>query len=172
MRSAEKLIWDGCQTWTEINHEARSEGTMIRERWYTGVFIVTMLLLTACGSFSPPESCGAGGTADETKFTQHFTWMEIINEATGSTGEPDQEGGFQFSSSDELAITLDNIQEVSLRACVEERKGGGEIALDETQDLPSGSGVISLGSFEPGSYVVRVIVDGILVCNLPFSVTR
>jgi hypothetical protein len=26
--------------------------------------------------------------------------------------------------------------------------------------------------FEPGSYVVRVIVDGILVRNLPFSVTR
>jgi hypothetical protein len=70
----------------------RSEETMIRERWYIGVFIVIMLVITACGSFSPPESCGVGGTADETKFSQHFTWMEIVNEATGSPGEPDPEG--------------------------------------------------------------------------------
>ena len=145
---------------------------MVRKRWYIGVSIILMLVLTACGSFSPPESCGVGGTADETKFAQHFTWMEIVNEATGSPGESDPEGGFQFTSSDPLAITTDNINEVSLRACVAERKGGGKIPLDKTQDLSSGSGSISLGSFEPGSYVVRVIVDGILVRNIPFSVAR
>lgn len=145
---------------------------MVRMRWPIGVSILLMLMLTACGSFSPPDSCGAGGVADETKFTQHFTWMEIVNEATGSPGEPDQEGGPQFAFSDRLAIHTDNIHEVSLRACVEERKGGGEITLDKTQNLSSGSGSISLGSFEPGSYVVRVIVDGILVRNIPFSVAR
>ena len=50
---------------------------------------IIMILLTACGSFSLPESCGAGGTADETIYAQHFTWMEIVNEATDSHGEPD-----------------------------------------------------------------------------------
>ncbi len=145
---------------------------MIRKRWYIGVFIFTTLVLTACGSFSPPESCGAGGTADEMKYAQHFTWMEIVNETTGSPGEPDPEGGTQFASTIQLGITMDSIDEVSIRVCVEERRGGGEIALDKTQDLPSGSGNISLGSFEPGSYVVRVIVDGVLVRNLPFSIAR
>lgn len=147
---------------------------MVRKNWHMGmtICIILMLVLTACGSFSSPESCGAGGTADEVKFAQHFTWMEIVNEVTGSPGEPDQEGGSQFSSSDRITITTDNINDILLRACVEERKGGGEITLDRTQDLPSGFGSMSLGSFEPGSYVVRVIIDGILVRNLPFSVTR
>jgi hypothetical protein len=70
-----------------------------------------------------------------------------------------------------LAIREDSIHEVSLRACIEERRGGGEIALDKTQDILSGSGSISLGSLEAGSYVLRVIVDGVLVRNLPFSIT-
>ena len=145
---------------------------MVRKRWHIGISIILVLALTACGSFTPPESCGAGGTADEPKFTQHFIWMEIVNQATGSPGEPDPEGGPRFTSSDQLAIITDNINEVSLRACIVERKGGGKIPFDKTQDLPSGSGSISLGSFEPGSYVVRVIVEGILVRNLPFSVTQ
>jgi hypothetical protein len=145
---------------------------MVQKYWHIGVSIIMMFMLTACGSFSPPETCGVGGTADETKFTQHFRWMELVNEVSGSPGEPDQEGGFQFTSSDQLAITTENINEVSLRACVEERKGGGEITLDKTQGLSPGSRRISLGLFEPGIYVVRVIVDGNQVRNLPFSVTR
>jgi hypothetical protein len=147
---------------------------MPRKHWRNGMMIcITLMLgLTACGSFSPPESCGVGGTADEAKFAQHFRWMEIVNEATGSPGEPAQEGGSQFTSSNRLTITTDSTNEVSLRACIAERKGGGEITFDKTHDLAAGSGSIPLGSFEPGSYVVRVIVDGILVRNLPFSITR
>jgi len=36
--------------------------------------------------------------------------------------------------------------------------------------VPQGAGTLSLGSFAPGSYVVRVIVDGVLVKNLTFAV--
>ncbi len=49
-------------------------------------------------------------------------------------------------------------------------KAGRETTIDKTQDFSSGSGSISLGSFEPGNNGVRVNVDRILVRNLDFSV--
>ena len=50
------------------------------------VCITLGLVVSACGSFAPPESCDVGGTADEAKFDQHFTRMELVNEATGQPG--------------------------------------------------------------------------------------
>jgi len=145
---------------------------MLRNYWLNRVVVCIALLLgiTACGSFSPPESCGAGGTADEAAFAQLFISMEIVNQATGSPGEPDPEGGYQFSSSDSLTLTTDSFTDTSLRACIEERRGGGKIVFDQNQTVSQGTMSMSLGSFEPGSYVMRVIVDGVLVRNLPFSI--
>ena len=133
------------------------------------VCIALGLMVAACGPLSPSESCGAGGTADKAAFAQHFTSMELVNEATGQPGQPDQEGEPQFASSDPLAIRVESRSRVSVRACVEQRRGGGKIAHDQTHTLAQGAGSASLGSFAPGPYVVRVIVDGVLVKNLPFS---
>ncbi len=68
---------------------------MVRKYWHIGVMICILLTLTLtpCRSFSLSESRGAGGTPNETKFAQQFTSMMILNETTGSPGEPDQEGG-------------------------------------------------------------------------------
>lgn len=108
-----------------------------------------------------------GGTADEAKFDRHFTRMELINK---TTGQPGQEGEPQFASTEQLAIQIDSAAKVPVRACVQERRGGGKIPFDETQTVPQGVGTLSLGSFAPGSYVVRVIVDDVLVKNLAFAI--
>jgi hypothetical protein len=49
-------------------------------------------------------------------------------------------------------------------------EGGGQIPFDQTQTAPEGSASLALGTFEPGGYVIRVIVDGTLVKNFPFVV--
>lgn len=39
------------------------------------VCIALGLVVSACGSFAPPESCDVDGTADEAEFDQYFTRM-------------------------------------------------------------------------------------------------
>ena len=45
-----------------------------------------------------------------------------------------------------------------------------EAAGEREGSLPAGRALIPLGSFEEGDYVVRVLVERVLVRNLPFSV--
>jgi len=126
------------------------------------------LAVTAC-AFGPPPSCGEkiGGTADTARFDQYFRTMVLVSQTTGQPG-PEGENGAELAREDALVIQVDARTEVSVRGCVQPRSGGGKIPFDQTQTLPQGRGAVSMGTFEPGSYVVRVIVDGILVKNLPF----
>lgn len=132
--------------------------------------IIVALAVSACGSFSPPEDCGVGGTADEAKFGQHFARMELVNKETGQPGEESAEGGVQFATTEVVTIRAESLRTTSVRTCVQERKAGGKIALDVTATAQEGEALLSLGLFPKGSYVVRVIVDGTLVKNLPFVV--
>jgi len=132
--------------------------------------IIAAVAVSACGSVKPPEDCGVGGTADDAKFAQHFAQMELVNKATGQPGEESAEGGAKFSVNDVVAIRAGSLGTTSVRACVQERTGGGKIALDVTVTAEEGERLLSLGLFPQGSYVVRVIVDGTLVKNLPFVV--
>jgi hypothetical protein len=128
------------------------------------------LPMLGCGSFAPPKSCGEGigGTADEALFAQHFSSMELIREATGIP--PVEMGGEKVVSPDDpLAIKVQALSSTEVRVCVQERVGGGGIPLDKTFAVEQGESVLSLGGFSAGSYVVRVIVDGTLVRNLPFE---
>ncbi len=141
-----------------------------RNAFISSAVLLTALTVTAC-SFGPPPSCGEGigGTADQEQFATHFEEMSLVSQTTGEPGtEGDQ--GAQFAQGDPLAIVAAARSEVTVRACVQPLSGGGEIALDATQTLAEGTGEISLGTFEPGTYVVRVIVDGTLVKNFPFVV--
>ena len=56
-----------------------------------------------------------------------------------------------------------------MRACVQSR-GPGEITFDHTQTMPQGHSAFPVGTFKPGTYVIRVIVDGALVKNFPFEI--
>ncbi len=141
-----------------------------RYRGWLAFCVVLALAVSACGSPKPLETCGVGGTADEAKFAQHFTLMELVNKETGQPGEASSEGGVQFAATDVVAIRAKSLAETSVRACVEERGGEGKVALDLTVTAQEGERLLSLGLFPKGSYVVRVIVDGTLVKNLPFDI--
>jgi len=136
------------------------------------VALALISLAPACGPFAPPESCDPdlGGTADEAMFADSFLSMELLNESTGQPGPQDSEGGATFAETDPLVIRAETRSEVSVRACVQPRTGGREIPFDQTVTMARGAGSISLGAFQPGRYVVRVIVKGVLVKNLPFRI--
>ncbi len=129
------------------------------------------LLAAACGSsFGPPPECatGLGGTADEAKFAQYFSSMDLVSQTTGQTGTP-ADNGVAFAVSEPLVIQVGNTAGVSVRACVQ-FFNGNTIAFDQTSTLPVGQSEIVLGAFPgKGNYVVRMIVDGVLVKNLPFT---
>ena len=133
--------------------------------------LVLGLFLSACslGSFGPPASCGdnIGGTADTTKFDQFFSKMALVNQ-NGESG-PEGDNGMEFASSDTLDLRADSNSDVAVRACIQSFNGG-PIAFDQTQTFTQGSSGLSLGSFQLGNYVVRVIVDDTLVKNFPFSI--
>jgi hypothetical protein len=134
------------------------------------VLVVSMLALSvaSCGSFAPPESCIDTGTADEGAFTAQFNSMQIVNAATGEPGEPHPDSGFMFSTEDQLAVVVDSLGEAEVRFCVTQRRGGGQIVYDETHTVQEGENTITLTTFDSDPYVIRVIVDNVLVRNLTF----
>jgi hypothetical protein len=141
-----------------------------RDRVLVAIGAVIVLTALACGSLRPPEDCGVGGTADESAFSQHFSQMELVSAAAGEPGAEDPEMGTMFAPADTLEIRAQTVNSVEMRACVQERVGGGGIVFDQTLALPQGSTSLPLGSFSEGSYVIRVAVGGVLVRNLSFGV--
>lgn len=134
------------------------------------VLLLLGLVVLACGSFGPLPSCSGdvGGTADTVKFDQYFTSVQLVSQESGQPG-PEGENGEQYSVGDSLVIQVESKSEVAVRACIQPR-GPGEITFDRTQTLPSREGTFPVGTFEPGNYVIRVIVDNTLVKNFPFTV--
>ncbi len=130
-----------------------------------------LALLSANCSFGPPPSCGEdiGGTADAATFDRFFNSISLVNQTTGQPG-PDSDQGMQFTQGDPLALQVDAKADVTLRACVQPTGGQKEISFDETQTLSQGQGTLDIGAFDPGTYVIRVIVDTTLVKNFPFQV--
>lgn len=139
----------------------------------SNVFILLMLVSTiviSCGPFSPPESCGAGGTANTETFDQYFDDMFLYDETLGGSPRIATEGGPTFLSGSSVSVQAESNMSVEIRFCVEERTGGGEINFDEVRVISEGVSIISLEVFEPSSYVIRVITDDTLIKNLPFIV--
>jgi len=145
-------------------------GAFGRSRTVTvGALLALAAAIAACGPMGAPQSCGAGGTADEGAFAKSFSSMELVNEGTGQAApETDPQNGPIFATADRLAIRAGALAGVSVRTCVEGRTGGAQIGFDRTQTLAAGAGTMSLGAFGAGPWVVRVEVDGVLVKNLPF----
>lgn len=134
----------------------------------TSLFLSSLLI--SCGQFSPPQSCGAGGTANEESFNQYFSEMLLYDETRGGSPLIDTEAGPTYFSDTPVSVEVESTTSVEVRFCVEERRGGGEINFDEIRTVSEGENIISLGVFNPGSYIVRVIIEDVLVRNLPFVV--
>ncbi len=133
------------------------------------MFILSTILLS-CGPLSPPESCGAGGTADRGKFNQLFRDMLLVYDLTGELPLMQTEGEPHFSENPSIGVQVNSLQALDIRFCVEERRGGGEIIFDDIMSISEGTGRVPIGSFLSGGYVVRVILDEVLLINMPFTV--
>jgi hypothetical protein len=146
----------------------------IPSRTILGAMAGLCLLAAACGSLAPPESCGPGaeGEPDEARFNELFRSMQLVSLDTGLPGEPDEEGVPQFTAGEELEVAVHSLRELNIRACVQERSHSARIAAQPEGEMPAGNSRIPLGHFEKGDYVVRVLVDRVLVRNLPFRVLK
>jgi hypothetical protein len=133
------------------------------------VTALLVLILAGCG-FGPPPSCGEGigGTADTARFDQLFTNMQLVDQGSGQPGL-EGERGARFPAGAVLEIRIESRSEVAVRVCIQPG-GPGELALDDTRTMAAGAGSFVIGVFEPGAYITRVIVDGVLVKNFPFEV--
>ncbi len=131
------------------------------------VFSALGMAALACGSFAPPESCTESGL-DEDAFAAQFTSMQLVNASTGEPGEPDPESGQKFSTEDQLAVIVESLGEVEVTFCITQRKGGGQIVYNQLHSVQEGENTVTLTTFDSDPYVIRVIVNDILVKNLTF----
>jgi hypothetical protein len=136
------------------------------------IAFTVVLAAAACSSFAPPATCGEnlGGSADESVFSEYFSAMQLVNQDTGVAGPPGSESEVTFTRTEPIAISYSAVSSGSLRACIQARAGGGTIPFDQTLAFTEGEGSLSLGLFEPGSYVVRAIIGETLVRNLTFTI--
>jgi hypothetical protein len=132
------------------------------------LFVVLFGLGTgACGAITPPESCTNTGF-DEAAFSEYFTDMHLINASTGESGERDPEQGERYATDDQIAVRIESLDEVEVRFCIEQRKGGGHIVYDQVHTVSQGENTVTLTTFDRDPYVIRVIVNEVLVKNLTF----
>jgi hypothetical protein len=96
--------------------------------------------------------------------------MVLYDEVRGGSPLINTEAGPTFFPDRPVSVQADVISSVEVQFCVEERRGGGEITFDEVRTMQAGMNIYSLGNFEQGSYVIRVILEGSLIRNLPFVV--
>jgi hypothetical protein len=144
------------------------------KKWLILIPVLVMgLSVLACGSISPPETCGdeIGGVADETLFGEYFESMELVNANTWQPGAQG-ENGMEFAEGEALLIMFDARTEVQVRACIQHTVGGGEIAFDDSVSFQAGSNEFQIGSFVPGPYVIRIIVGNTLVKNFQFVINE
>jgi hypothetical protein len=136
--------------------------------YFISLFVITLIgSALACGSFAPPESC-TDADFDESVFSKYFTEMVLVNAATGDSGEMDPEQGERFATDDQIAVRLFSLDEVEVRFCIEQRKGGGQIVYDQAHSVSQGENTVVLMAFASDPYVIRVIVDENLIKNLTF----
>ncbi len=133
------------------------------------VFSALGLAALACGSFAPPESC-TNADFDEEAFARYFNDMQIVYAATGEPGETAEgdDRGPGFSTDDQLAVLVDSLGEIDVTICIEQRKGGGQIVYNQTHTVQEGETTLPLMAFDSDPYVIRVIVNDVLVKNLTF----
>lgn len=138
-----------------------------------GTLLISTILIigfvASCRALRPPESCGLGSFANETAYGLYLEDLDLLD-VDGNPGEPDRDGIPRFEQGQAINLWLQVKSATRIRICVEETRGGGEIAYDEISAFSSGQGAVTFGTLERGPYVIRISIDGTLIHNLPFSV--
>jgi hypothetical protein len=136
------------------------------------LFIIILLLLSilsSCRALRPPESCGLGSFANDTGYGLYLNDLDLLD-VEGNAGEPDRDGAPRFEEGQVVNLWLQVKSDTRIRICVEETRGGGTIAYDETTSFTSGQSAVTFGALERGPYVIRISIDGTLIRNIPFSI--
>ena len=140
---------------------------------YLRLFLLTLIcatMLSACDTFQPSQLCGDQTEANHQAFDHIFTEMQLVNLDGSNTEEDAEQTGRVFDSPAVLSLSLNSVQDTSLRLCIFGAKRNGEIVFDETLKLAAGQESIRLGEFEKGPYIIRVYADELLVENISFLI--
>jgi hypothetical protein len=130
---------------------------------------IVLLITSACSSSNTPDTCEAGEPVDKKLYKQNFEYVELVDQRNGQPGKKNEEGIWMFKSDDGLAINMKAFTEVTVRFCIIESNEEGVIAYNDDHNLMAGTGRLNLGRFDPNPYVMRVIVDGVLVKDFSFG---
>lgn len=142
------------------------------KRQSTLILVSAVLILSfvsSCRALRPPDSCGLGSFANDTAYGLYLDDLDLLD-VNGNVGEPDRDGTPRFEEGQAINLWLQVKADTRIRICLEETRGGGEIAFDETSSFSTGQSAVTFGVLERGPYVIRISIDGTLVRSLPFSV--
>ncbi|MFQ5951417.1 MAG: hypothetical protein ACE5KH_04975, partial [Candidatus Geothermarchaeales archaeon] len=106
----------------------------------------------------------SGHSADETVFGQYFSDMGLVT--SGWSGLDDVRD--TFSPGDSVSVLVEVTDSVAVLVYVDDLGNRGLFTgVEREQSLTPGLEAIDVGTFAPGSYVARVVVnDQVLVRNL------
>lgn len=142
------------------------------KRQPAAILLCSMLILSfvsSCRALRPPDSCGVGSFVNDTAYSLYLDDLDLLD-VNGNPGEPDRDGAPRFKEGETINLWLQVKSDARIRICVEETRGGGEIAYDETTAFSSGQNAVTFGVLERGPYMIRISIDGTLVRSVPFSV--
>ncbi|HEY4675409.1 MAG TPA: hypothetical protein VIH48_05080 [Candidatus Bathyarchaeia archaeon] len=119
---------------------------------------------TGPGTARNPPS---GLTANQTVFAQYFSNMGLVTDGWSGFENATE----SFSSNDDVIVLVNATNTVTLLAYVDDMGNHGLFTgVEKELAMPVGLGTLNLGKLQPGSYVVRVIVNDVCVKNLLFTV--
>ena len=120
---------------------------------------------TAPGTSRNPPS---GLAKNQTVFAQYFSEMGLVTD--GWTGFEDVTSS--FSSNDNVIVLANCTNAVTLLVYVDDSGNRGlYTGVEAEKNVAVGLTAISLGKFQPSSYIVRIFANEVCVENLVFEVT-
>lgn len=160
---------------------------MIRAYKNVCVLLVLSIAVVSCGSTatqspSPTPAPKATTVAPDYKecgefvfaredpeaFSRYFHKLGLFDAETGKRPETDAMGNAVFHAGQYLGVGWETTFRLSWELCFQDAVSGSVARLHRSAG--EGKGMSALQPFEPGSYVLRVIVKNGIVRNIPFVV--
>jgi hypothetical protein len=129
------------------------------------VAIIIVFLLALHVTLNTGERRSFGGR-DQEKFNQSFSQMVLAKEGEQNFSSASE----QFSTTDEIAVLMNVTNSTEVWISVDNRNTGKYTGVETRESVQEGINSVVIGKFSEGDYVARVVVDDVLVKNLPFIV--
>jgi hypothetical protein len=102
------------------------------------------------------------------RFEEYFAEVAIQDSTTGLRGIFAAESGYRFSRKARLQLAYTALRPAVLRVVVEGR-AGGETTTGRSHAIEPGTGVLPLGTFARGLYLLHAFISGSRVAVIPFA---